>query len=100
MARARNQPARPAGEPAGRRERPGKAKVTMWLDEEVARKLRALRGWEDRELGDIAGPILAAALSSWYVAERGRSARPAVRIAPPPGDDARPAGGGDGGEAS
>lgn len=74
-------PAPPPGPAAGRApDRPDECKVTMWLPDELARKLRAVAAYRGEELGQVAAPGIERELADWrcYPTGSARPARPAA----------------------
>lgn len=88
MARTRK-PRQPAGD---RADRTGKRKVTMWLDAELAKRLRHAAVEDEREIGQVAAAGIELALAGRYWTDRRRPAGPAARPAIAAGTEL-PAGG-------
>lgn len=68
----------PAGEKA---DRAGQRKMTMWLPDYLAKRLRHAAIEDDREIGQVAAEGIALALAGRYWTDRERPARPAARPA-------------------
>ena len=57
-----------------------RVKVTVWLDEMTARRLRAFAGWSGRELGDIVGQGVRAVLADFECGEVTDRERPVIVV--------------------
>jgi len=77
-----------ASQPAGT---PGSSKVTAWLPNDVAKRLRVFAAWTEADLGDVIAPALETVLAGFTVFQRdGREAKAAKASGEPAAEAAEP----------